>query len=77
MFAYKHGKALRWDCTYVGTFASTHVNESAVRFGSTETQLGIEPKILFGFETMAFLVKPGTVIFSCTFAYSSIITNFS
>ena len=34
MFAYKHGKALCWDCTCVDTFASTHVNESAVRAGS-------------------------------------------
>ena len=34
MFAYKHGKALCWDCTCVDTFASTHVNESVVRAGS-------------------------------------------
>ena len=34
MFAYKHGKALCWGCTCVDTFASTHVNGSAVRAGS-------------------------------------------
>ena len=33
IFAYKHGKLLCWDCTCVDTFASTHVNESAVRVG--------------------------------------------
>ena len=26
MSAYKHGKALCWDCTCVETFPSTHVN---------------------------------------------------
>ena len=30
MSAYNYGKALCWDCTCVDTFASTHVNESAV-----------------------------------------------
>ena len=34
MFAYNHGKTLCLDCTYVNTFASTHVNESAARAGS-------------------------------------------
>ena len=34
MFAYKHGKALCWNCTCVDNFASTHANESAVRAGS-------------------------------------------
>ena len=34
MFAYKHGKALCWDCTYVDTFECAYVNESAVRAGS-------------------------------------------
>ena len=35
MFEYKHGKPLCWDCTCADTFASTHVNESSVRAGST------------------------------------------
>ena len=34
MFTYKHGKALCWDCVFVDTFASTHVNKSALRAGS-------------------------------------------
>ena len=31
MFAFKHGKPIYWDCTFVDTSASTQVNESAVR----------------------------------------------
>ena len=34
MFAYEHGKTLCLDCTCVDNFASTHINESAVRAGS-------------------------------------------
>ena len=34
MFAYKNRKDPCWDCTCVDTFASKHVNESAVRAGS-------------------------------------------
>ena len=33
-FSYKHGKALCWDSSCVYTFASTLVNEGAVRAGS-------------------------------------------
>ena len=35
MFAYIHVNPLRLDCTFVDTFACTHVNGSTVRVGST------------------------------------------
>ena len=34
MFAYKHVKPLRCVCTFVNTFASTHINISVLRAGS-------------------------------------------